>query len=81
MSFPIEDKELKAAYWHLRNFGQVAHADAIIDFAERFKIMEDQLNDLKQHLKQNKKEASVNYEEYRRKDLERRSRFRIAPNE
>ena len=82
MAFPVDDKELKAAYYHLRNFGQVKHAEAISDFADRFKMLEEQSKLLKEYVAQlEKKQPRASYEEFRNKDLERRCKNRLADNE
>ena len=82
MAFPVDDKELQAAYYHLRNFGQVKHAEAISDFADRFKMMEEQSKLLKEYVAQlEKQQPRASYEEVRNKDLERRCKNRPAENE
>ena len=82
MAFPVDDKELQAAYYHLRNFGQVKHAEAISDFADRFKMLEEQSKLLKKYVAQlEKKQPHASYEEFRNKDLERRCKNRPADNE
>ena len=69
MAFPVDDKELKAAYYHLRNFGQVKHAEAISDFADRFKMLEEQSNLLMNTWQLEKKQPRASYEEFRNKIL------------
>lgn len=82
MAFPVDDKELQAAYYHLRNFGQVKHAEAIAGFADRFKMMEEQSKLLKEYVAQlEKQQPRASYEEVRNKDLERRCKNRPADNE
>ena len=82
MAFPVDDKELQAAYYHLRNFGQVKHAEAIADFADRFKMLEEQSKLLKEYVAQlEKKQPRASYDEFRNKDLERRCKNRPADNE
>ena len=82
MAFPVDDKELKAAYYHLRNFGQAKHAEAISDFADRFKMLEEQSKLLKEYVAQlEKKQPRASYDEFRNKDLERRCKNRPAENE
>lgn len=82
MSFPVDDPELKAAYYHLKNFGQELHAKAVLDFAEQTKLMADRYIKAKRRLLElEKHHPSVNYQEIRNKDLERRTRNRPAANE
>ncbi len=82
MSFPVDDPELKAAYYHLKNFGQELHAKAVLDFAEQTKLMADRYIKAKSRLLElEKHQPSVNYQEIRNKDLERRTRNRPAANE
>ena len=82
MSFPVDDPELKAAYYHLKNFGQELHAKAVLDFAEQTKLMADRYIKAKRRLLElEKHQPNVNYQEIRNKELERRTRNRPAANE
>jgi hypothetical protein len=82
MSFPIDDKELKAAYYHLKDFGQEEHARAVLEFAEQTKMMADRYLRLKRRLMEVEEvQPGASYEEVRNKDLERRVRNRPAANE
>ena len=80
MSFPIDDRELKAAYYHLKDFGQETHADAVKRLATQVKETGDILIRMRRRiLKLEKPKAS--YQEIRNRDLERRTRNRPADNE
>ena len=82
MSFPIDDPELKAAYYHLKDFGQETHAKAVLEFAGQTKLMADRYLKAKRRLLElEKHQPSANYQEIRNKDLERRTRNRPASNE
>ena len=82
MSFPIDDKELKAAYYHLKDFGQESHAAEVERFATQVKETGDLLIRMRRRiLELEKQQPKASYEEVRNKDLERRTRNRPAANE
>ena len=82
MSFPIDNKELKAAYYHLKDFGQESHAEAVKRFAEQVKETGDLLIRMRRRILELEKQLpKASYEEIRNRDLERRVRNRPAANE
>ena len=82
MSFPIDNQELKAAYYHLKDFGQESHAAAVERFATQVKETGDLLIRMRRRiLELEKEQPKASYEEVRNKDLERRTRNRPAANE
>jgi hypothetical protein len=82
MSFPIDNQELKAAYYHLKDFGQESHAAAVKRFATQVKETGDLLIRMRRRiLELEKEQPKASYEEVRNKDLERRTRNRPAANE
>ena len=82
MSFPIDNKELKAAYFHLKDFGQESHAEAVRRFATQAKETGDLLIRMRRRITElEKQQPKASYEEIRTKDLERRTRNRPASNE
>ena len=80
MSFPIDDRELKAAYYHLKDFGQETHADAVKRLATQVKETGDILIRMRRRILELEK-PKASYQEIRNKDLERRTRNRPASNE
>ena len=82
MSFPTDHKDLRAAYFHLKDFGQETHAKAVYRLAENLRLLGEEMKDLRRHCDElEKKQGRASYEEIRNKDLERRSRNRPAANE
>ena len=80
MVFPIDDRELKAAYYHLKDFGQETHAEAVKRLATQMKETGDRLIRMRRRLLELEK-PKANYQEIRNRDLERRTRNRPADNE
>ena len=39
MGFPTEHKDARDAYYHLRDFGQMNHAQAVYDLAETLRLV------------------------------------------
>ncbi len=82
MSFPIDDRELKAAYYHLKDFGQETHAESVKRLAIQVKATGDILIRLRRRITElEKQEPKSSYQEIRNRDLERRTRKRPASNE
>lgn len=80
MSFPIDDRELKAAYYHLKDFGQETHAEAVKRLATQVKETGDILIRMRRRILELEK-PKASYQEIRNRDLERRTRNRPADNE
>ena len=80
MSFPIDDRELKAAYYHLKDFGQETHAEAVKRLATQVKETGDILIRMRRRILELEK-PKASYQEIRNRDLERRTRNRPAANE
>jgi hypothetical protein len=80
MSFPIDDRELKAAYYHLKDFGQETHAEAVKRLATQVKETGDILIRMRRRILELEKPKAI-YQEIRNRDLERRTRNRPAANE
>ena len=82
MSFPVDNQELKAAYYHLKDFGQESHAEAVKRLATQVKETGGLLIRMRRRiLELEKQQPKASYEEIRNKDLERRTRNRPAANE
>ncbi len=80
--FPTDHKDLRAAYFHLRNFGQEVHAEAVKRFATEFKEVHGLLRALRLRvLELEAEKPRASYEENRQREMERRARNRPAANE
>ena len=62
MGFPIDDRELKAAYYHLKDFGQETHAEAVKRLATQMKETGDRLIRMRRRLLELEK-PKENYQE------------------
>ena len=80
--FPTEHSDLRAAYFHLKDFGQETHADAVKRFATQFKEVHGLLRTLRLRVLELEAERPrASYEENRQREMEKRAKNRPAPNE
>ena len=80
--FPTEHSDLRAAYFHLKDFGQETHADTVKRFATQFKEVHGLLRTLRLRVLELEAERPrASYEENRQRELEKRARNRPAAND
>lgn len=79
--FPVDNKELRAAYYHLKNFGQEEHARAILEVAEQMKMMADQYIKSKRRLMKLEAKHGCSYAENAKREVEKRAGRRYGINE
>ena len=73
MGFPTEHKDARDAYYHLRDFGQMNHAQAVYDLAETLRLVGEENKALQRQVEElEKKQKGVSYGEQLRRDAERR---------
>ena len=73
MGFPTEHKDERDAYYHLRDFGQMNHAQAVYDLGETLRLVGEETKALQRQVEElEKKQKGVSYGEQLRRDAERR---------
>ena len=73
MPFPTEHKDARDAYYHLRDFGQMNHAQAVYDLAETLRLVGEENKALQRQVEElEKKQKGVSYGDQLRRDAELR---------
>lgn len=73
MGFPTGHKDARDAYYHLRDFGQMNHAQAVYDLAETLRLVGEENKALQRQVEEfEKKQKGTSYGDQLRRDAERR---------